>query len=48
MGHVPKIQDVFRQHCHDKGQVIPYFFFFSFSFYSILFYFMFFTLRSIS
>ena len=21
-GHVPKIQDVFRQHCHDKGLMI--------------------------
>ena len=34
---MPKIQDVFRQHFHDKGLVIPYFVnFFYFNF--ILFY----------
>ena len=38
-GHVPKIQDVFRQHCHDKGLVIPYFcLFFFILVYFILFY----------
>ena len=37
---MPKIQDVFRQHCHDKGLVIPYFLFNFFSFYFILFYFI--------
>ena len=37
---MPKIQDVFRQHCHDKGLVIPYFclIFFFILFYFILFY----------
>ena len=36
---MPKIQDVFRKHCHDKGLVIPYFcLFFFILFYFILFY----------